>query len=220
MSNQGENYQNTLVNLINNPTTITDQNQIKDLVEKLNRQNVNLIYDGKVYCQLSGETIGTQKKVELKLPDNQTFIIIQEKLKKLITDNCFINGRFDPFYSIIYGVQFLLESQKGLVFTDPINIEITDDVLKLGFDDQLEQIKEDTKKFYEENQRNMEDFAKSLPLKCHKTQKEFHIINDGFNIQSVWFSLEGALKMLEEDKEKLFDHQYEFLNNYQKIMKI
>ncbi|CAK76305.1 unnamed protein product (macronuclear) [Paramecium tetraurelia] len=213
---------NAVVEFINNPTINKTSQEISNLIQPLMEKNINLIYDGLTYCQLSGEIIGKQKKVELKLPDNQTFSVLQEQLKKIIETNCFINGIFDPFYSTLYGVQFIQESQKKQAFTDPINIEITDDILRLVYEDKFDKIKEDnsTKNFYEESHRNLEDFVKTLPIKCHKTQKEIQILKDGFNIQSLWFSLEGALKLLETNKEVFFTHQCEFLDKYKKMMQI
>ncbi|CAD8155722.1 unnamed protein product [Paramecium octaurelia] len=210
----------TLVDLINNPTTIKGSQDISALVQVFMGKQINLIYDGLTYCQLTGEIIGNKKKIELKLPNNQTFIVIQEQLKMLIENNSFINGRFDPFYSTLYGVQFIQECQQKQVFTDPVNIEITDDILKLVYEDNFNKIKEDTRNLYEESQRNLEEFSKTLPIKCHKTQKEIQILKDGFNIQSLWFSLEGALMMLETNKDVLFSHQCDFLNNYKTKMQI
>ncbi|CAD8069086.1 unnamed protein product [Paramecium sonneborni] len=220
------NYQDSpliaLVNLINNvaynQNANPEQNIIK-LLEKNSKQQINLIYDGLSFCQLTGNVIGNQQMIKLKIKEH-IFNVLQTSLKDLIQNHCFVDGRFEKCFSIINNVQFILQGGQNTEFTNKMDLEITDDILKQVYgEEKFVQMMEEIRNFYKENNALQQCRDQNLLMKCPKTQKDIILFSDGINLQSVMYSIEGALKVLSDEKDKLFEHQINFLVNYKDKMR-
>ncbi|CAD8071847.1 unnamed protein product [Paramecium sonneborni] len=201
-----------LIKMINNPQEIDGKKILELISECCQSKNLQFVYDGPNFCQLSGEIIGEKQTIKLNTNRISQIVVLKDQLRELINKNCFYNDYFEPAFQRIYNITILnfnnIDSKEQIEIP---YIDITDEILNQVFTgDELEAIKQKQLQHYKQIYQypyleNEVDFC------CPITQEKCLSFLEGINLQGYFFSVDGAIKVLETQSNKLFPHQIEYL---------